>query len=160
MAKKIKDWTTKAGLRAVVILANDGSHHCGYVEVNKHHPLFGKHYGDKCCPPLPEDEVVGKRGLISILINACNEGDKISIDMYFNVHGGISFSDKFKNESDGWWFGYDCAHLGDLTKGDYSFGDGVWRDEEYCIAECESLAKQLVDFWENDSDKVEKIKTV
>lgn len=29
--KIVKSWTTEAGLPAVILLVNDGSHHCGYV---------------------------------------------------------------------------------------------------------------------------------
>ena len=35
--KVIKDWTTKSGLRAVILLVR-GSHHCGYVEVPEQEP--------------------------------------------------------------------------------------------------------------------------
>lgn len=33
--KVVKDWITKAGLRAVILLVR-GSHHCGYVQVPEH----------------------------------------------------------------------------------------------------------------------------
>jgi len=145
----VKDWTTKAGLRAVILLVNDGSHHCGYVEINEGHPLFNKEYTEKCCPQLPEGETIGRRGVIPLLC-ADMSAKLISADVYFNVHGGITFSGEFKNESKGWWFGYDCAHAGDKMKlpSLASFGDfdgDVWRDEAFCIAECEDLARQLAE---------------
>lgn len=40
-----KDWTTEAGLRAVV-LATVMGHRCGYVGVPKGHPHYDKDYND------------------------------------------------------------------------------------------------------------------
>lgn len=143
MYDKVKDWTTKSGLRAVVLLVNEGSHHCGYVEVPEDHYLFKKNYSDACLPKLPDDTAIGKRGVISLLCHD-PEAEKTSPEIYFDVHGGITFSNQLKNEGDSWWFGYDCAHAGDQTKANISFDfGGVWRDEEYCITECESLASQI-----------------
>ena len=57
------------------------------------------------------------------------------------VHGGLTFSDKFK-DSDLWWIGYDCAHSGDYSNFNPT---GKVRDVDYCTKQCENLAKQLVD---------------
>lgn len=144
MSEKMKDWITNSGLRAVILLVNKGSHHCGYVEINEGHPLFKKNYSENCCPQLPEETEIGNRGIIPLM---CMDKDQemLSPDCYFNVHGGITFAGDFKHESDGWWFGYDCAHCGDETRSAHSmkFNGDIWRDEEYCTTECESLAEQL-----------------
>lgn len=42
--KIVKEWTTKAGLKAVILLVNDGSHHCGYVQAPEN--LKGVDYND------------------------------------------------------------------------------------------------------------------
>lgn len=47
-----------------------------------------------------------------------------------------------------WWFGFDCAHSGDMSPGyDREFmsslRDGAYRDAGYAQREVESLAKQL-----------------
>jgi hypothetical protein len=116
--KTEKEWTTEAGLKAQVIATPMG-HRCGYVGVPEGHPMYGKHY----------DEV----------------------NVY--VHGGLTFS----HDEDGlWWFGYDCAHSDDakdpeLMSDEYKkvfmdwprFNEGAIRTLEFCVAECESLAKQL-----------------
>lgn len=118
--KVIKDWTTQAGLRAVVLLVR-GSHHCGYVE-------------------LPER--LGEPGY-----------DESPI-MELNVHGGVTYAGNLLEMDNKYVVGYDCAHYGDYMKCPeelkgtdmeklWAFDDGVWRDEEFCTNECESLAKQI-----------------
>lgn len=154
-----KDWTTKAGFRAVIVLPDIG-HHCGYVGIPPSHPLHGKNYGDVCdCLVFPSDESMGKRGVIPIF---CSNGEATP-DAVFDVHGGINFSggdsDYPAKSTDLWWFGYDCGHSGDGRSESYlktmeerypnqpfMWTDrGVFRDVDYCISECESLAQQLVD---------------
>jgi len=112
------DWITSAGLRAIVIFGRLGFH-CGYVGVPSSHPLFGVKYSEPSqrYGKAPED--------------------------MFDVHGGLTYSggeDDFPVESDLWWFGYDCGHLGDVSD---ICSEGVFRDLDYCKAECESLAKQI-----------------
>ena len=113
-----KEWTTEAGLKATVIATPMG-HRCGYVGVPAGHPMYGKHY------------------------------DEVEVD----VHGGLTYSEL----DDGLWtFGYDCAHWDDakdpaLMSDEYKkvfgeaarWGGSVIRTLEFCVAECESLAKQL-----------------
>lgn len=110
-----KDWITRAGLRAVVTAHETLGHHCGYVAVPEGHPLFGKHYD--------------------------HAGD-------IEVHGGLTYSGgegKYPVEAGGvWWFGYDCAHLGDLIPGAvYTSPEDTFKDLKFNECECESLAEQL-----------------
>ncbi len=43
--KKIKDWKTKSGFRAVIQLATPSyPHYCGYVLVPESHPAYKKPY--------------------------------------------------------------------------------------------------------------------
>lgn len=50
-------------------------------------------------------------------------------------------------EPDGvWWFGFDCAHSGDLSprrEFEPLFNDGSYRDIEYVTEQVRSLAQQL-----------------
>ncbi len=107
----IKSWITEAGLSAYILLVNDGSHHCGYVEA----------------PPA----LAGK--------------DYDTIEDVIEVHGGVTYGGKayFLPDADNkpWVFGYDCAHCDDRTK---YWDHGTWRDVAFCEAECEELAKQLI----------------
>ena len=115
--KTEKEWTTEAGLKATVIATPMG-YRCGYVGVPEGHPLYGKHYDD------------------------------VDVD----VHGGLTYSNL---EDELWTFGYDCAHWDDardpeLMNDEYKKvlmnwmeGGGTIRTLEFCVAECEALAKQL-----------------
>lgn len=144
-----KDWVTKAGLRAVVLIAHE-SHRCGYVMVPKDHPLFGFDYGDNC-PALAEahkkalEGEVGKRGIIDIF---CHDGVTPTPSIVFDVHGGLTFAGgggKYPAESDGWWFGFDAAHSGDGSMSPHRmFNDGPVRSLSYMEQECENLAEQIV----------------
>lgn len=147
-----KDWTTKAGFRAVVI--HTGRHRCGYVAVTKDHPLFGLNYNDtssKVKTPSME-EPIGKRGIMGLITS---DKDNLRLDAIFNVHGSLTYSSHSSNESypvpgdNLWWFGYDCAHCDDASdpncKDAYVNEHGVFRSLAYCLTECESLAQQFID---------------
>jgi hypothetical protein len=161
-----KDWVTKAGLRAVVIMSSMG-HHCGYVGVPSGHPLHGTKYNEPTAALIPpnDGEPVGKRGAISVMCAAFNPELMQAPEMVFDVHGGLTYSGgsaDYPAVSDGlWWFGYDCGHYGDskspeacqrsrekypndpiLWDSEY---DGTFRDLPYCVRECESLARQIVE---------------
>jgi hypothetical protein len=133
----LKDWITKSGLRALVIKNCHVGHNCGYVGIPENHPLYGKDYSQHCDVLIPlrnkiKNESIGKRGIIPIF---CWDGESASIQIIFNVHGGVTFSGTHKLvKSKLWWIGYDCGHSGDTPEK---------CDLKYCIKECESLAKQL-----------------
>ena len=123
-----KDWTTEAGLRAVVIATPMG-HRCGYVGV----PEGNKFYG------LGYDDVHLNEGVHGGLTYAQGNGE-------------------YPVEADLWWFGFDCAHYDDKkdwsimddrhkevyrTLMDLDFEGSTIKDTAFCVAECESLAEQL-----------------
>jgi len=104
-----------SGLRCEMVRHAILGHWCGYVSIPKGHPYFEQDY------------------------------DTPEID----VHGGLTWARAFPGgenhpATDDWWFGFDCAHAGDLTPGSgLHSGDDVYRDMIYVRAECESLAAQL-----------------
>lgn len=123
--KVVKSWVTKAGLNACVLLVNDGSHHCGYVEV-------------------PE-------AILHLDFESWGD-DSPSI----GVHGGVTYQGIPDWSNGKEVIGFDCAHAGDMMKCPEKYkgtslehlsmyNGGTWRDEEYCINECESMAEQLID---------------
>ena len=63
-----------------------------------------------------------------------NKNYKLSYDDLEDVyvHGGVTFSDFIDGE---YWFGFDCAHYNDSFE---------IQSLEYCVYECENLAKQLL----------------
>ncbi len=150
-----KDWTTAAGLRAVVIMTDSG-HRCGYVGVEADHPLHGVEYSEKSpYLKLNPERSTEKMSPIQVLCGAGKDMDDLNSPEYvFEVHGGLTFSGagkgKYPVEADLWWFGYDCAHAGDapapgsrMAKYSMGFEGDVHRTLEFCEGECESLAKQL-----------------
>jgi hypothetical protein len=94
------------------------------------------------------------------------------ISLAFEVHGGVNYANDHVpgRESDGrWWFGFDCGHADDYAPGaanvkkimgemidsmpkeargfmrDIVFRtEGVYRDQQYVVSECQSLASQLI----------------
>jgi hypothetical protein len=151
-----RDWITSAGLRAVVIMVEDMGHRCGYVGLPVEHPLFGVGYSDKS-PALKAnmERSTEKLSPIDVLCAAASEPDELNSPLYmFEVHGGITYAGKgdYPVASDLWWYGYDCAHGGDVPRpevvkakypGRGYWEQGVHRSLDYCLFECESLAAQL-----------------
>lgn len=148
-----KDWITKSGLRAVAGVVRE-SHRCGYVGVPKTHKLYGKDYGHSLDKEhwecLESNKETFKGSPIDILLAAYerNDGEVGPRLSYFvNVHGGLTYAggkDNYPAVGDEWWFGFDCAHLGDARMNDDrpSYGDAV-RSLAYVEEECEALAEQL-----------------
>lgn len=153
-----KDWTTRAGFRAVAIMGSLG-HRCGYVGVPVGHPLHGVSYSDEADALLEisGDEPIGKRGSIPILCAALSGGIKQTPEMVFDVHGSLTYANgraDYPVESDLWWFGFDCGHCDDAPSDEYiekmdarfrgMYREGVHRSLDYVTDECESLAAQIV----------------
>lgn len=156
-----KDWTTKNGLRAVVIICQerDGTqmHRCGYVGVPKGNVLYGVKYSDHI-PALERysaNAVMGQKSPILILTAGVDapEGQTIRAcpETIFDVHGGITYSGtagSYPVESDLHWFGFDCAHCDDAPITPSRFGferDGIVRSLKFCVSQCENLAQQIVE---------------
>lgn len=141
-----KEWVTEAGFKAVII---NGRHRCGYVGIPPTHPAYNKPYDEQldCIKQEVVDNCeIGKKSPILAFTAACrsdNEGNSIrrSIDILIDVHGGVTYSggsDSYPiEEKDIWWFGFDCAHYDDNEIGGQSL--------DYCIQQCESMAKQLLE---------------
>ena len=78
-----------------------------------------------------------------------------SPEVVFDVHGSLTYAaedDAYPVADSGlWWFGYDCGHSGDAPEpgslmAKYRVSsDAVLRTLDYCVAECESLAQQIVE---------------
>jgi hypothetical protein len=121
----------------------------------------------------PFDQGVGPMDLfIHMFSGAKSMEDACPISLAFHVHGGVSYADDHVPDhepDDHWWFGFDCGHAGDYapamagdknkmmnemidsmpeearaTMRNIVFRDaGVYRDQQYVVGECQSLAAQL-----------------
>lgn len=162
-----KDWITDAGMRAIVIITlyDDGNrrHRCGYVGVTKDHPAYKVGYSDPLLEYISQEQVdnttIGEKSSILILTATCNSEDEFnkvrrSLDILIDCHGGLTYSSSIENgsypvESDLWWFGFDCAHYLDtpITPSKYDLEydriEGTAKTLNFCIKQCESIAKQL-----------------
>ena len=154
--KVIKEWTTKAGLKASCVINQRGVIN-GYVAVDKHSEYYKLNYNVYS---------VGFEDLHLWLdpYKRAAQGKLNNID----VHYGLTYSregSKYTN-LDGWVFGFDTAHSGDafnlyeafkhLSEDGDNFeefyernnymsqypGD-TYKDLDFVINECEKLAKQL-----------------
>ena len=128
---------------------------CGYVRVDESHLLFGVSYGDRV-EALSEmleqrkQQPIGKTPAFSILLAALGGGLEPTPDVVFQVHGGLTYSSKKAGDGtglEGWWFGFDCGHAGDLSPGLSKYHDPgpneTYRTIEYVRNEAKSLAAQL-----------------
>lgn len=161
------------GYRCIVLFIYSG-HRTAYVGIPESHPLYKQKYGEES-PLLSfdaiKDQQQGKRGIIPLVcfaFSSKNEEDGVRPDVFFDVHGSITYSDfhqEWTEENDTrWYFGFDCGHAGDandyrtalrhglISEEHYKymvslyerFGvDGEVRSLQYCIEECEHLAEQL-----------------
>lgn len=130
-----------------LIVRNPGGALCGYVGVPPDHRWHGVDYSD-CTRPIACDETW------------CGHGP----DNYMRVHGGLTYADRCQESEDPsrgichvpaegrpdnvWWFGFDCAHAGDLCPWWEQRGvglGGVYRDLSYVESEVASLASQLAE---------------
>lgn len=91
--------------------------------------------------------------------------DDILLDGLDHPHGGLTFADRW-DDGEGWWFGFDCGHAGDVSPFMLEYRnhqpDGLlsqmtrqrsestlWREEyrdvQYVMSHCERLAVQLAE---------------
>jgi len=139
----VKDWTTKVGLRAVLIHHDTAALRdlpqyavlnkewwCGYIVLSPGHPLYERH-------SRPQKIEFDADGCLPL----ADEFDDGGLHIELQMHGGltwIAFNDYLDemigNVEKGWWIGFDTAHADDLYR-KVSVG--------YCVEECESMAAQL-----------------
>ena len=106
-----------------------GGHFCGYVGVPKGHPLYAVSYMDEGVA-----DVAVHGGLTYSLGRMQHAGEDGSTGIYCVTEPGDPESI--------WWFGFDCAHCGDLCPS-WDIWNGVYRELGYVKDGCERLAFQL-----------------
>ena len=153
------------GMRCVALLGGHLGHRCGYVGVDKTHPLHGIEYSAEIPQALrekwttiAETTPVGKRGIFTLLLY---DPKHPRVEAMFNVHGSLTYSggkDTYPvPDSERWWFGFDCGHCDDApdTEAMLRYGfipnkfmenhGGTVRTLDYVIQECHNLADQLLE---------------
>lgn len=134
-----KEWEAH-GLACAVLLVAYGKHRCGYVKVPEGHPWHGVPYNKPApCGPLVDntDISVDDVGFLSAFVYALSDDtDSRDAEPGFQVavHGGVTFSGSLAAFDDGWWFGFDCAHLDDTRD--------VWTLDRVTV-ETERMAEQI-----------------
>ena len=136
----IKQFYTDENYHAMIV-KHEWGHLCGYIGIANNHILYNYGYGDNIDfikNKDIEDMKQGKRGEMALLHYALSEPDDgVRIDIYFDTHGSLTFSDFTKiGFSDLWYFGFDCGHNRDKFNP---------KSLDYVIDECKSLSKQLYD---------------
>lgn len=150
---------------------------CGYAGVSPRHPWNRKGYNEcvKGCaevPAKPLESIMGQpvpeiiqKVHMAKKYFVCDEDYKLghTPESIIEIHGGLTYSDACQGaichvplpgEPDPvWWFGFDCAHSGDVSPGLNSallrVGGGLghageyYKDVGYVKAEVEKLAAQL-----------------
>lgn len=152
---------THLGLPCCIVRHVSFGHLCGYVGVDPGHPFHGLNYDAQIegakeflkqamqHPKAPalwtELYELREQGVL---------GETISLCTLMDVHGGLTYADnappiKVEGYDGYWWFGFDCAHLGDLVPilANSSFHQrGEYRTFEYVKDQVRRLAEQLVIF--------------
>lgn len=141
---------TAAGLPGLIVRGPSGAL-CGYAGVAEGHPFFGVGYSG--CP-----EACGGERWPSEGESKCEHDRPIDA---IEAHGGLTYADACQpgegergichvpdaGEPDHvWWFGFDCAHSGDLCPSFEKFhqsGYDYYKGIAYVRLGVESLAAQL-----------------
>ena len=131
MKNKIeKQFTTEAGFEAFVVInkTTNMKWRCGYVIIPEESSLFKMDVSysvNLYDLDLDDPNIITKLKQQQKLCNV-------------DVHGGITYNDLYDVKDKGYCknycIGFDCAHYKDTIE---------VQTLEYCISQCESLAKQL-----------------
>lgn len=159
------------GLRCAMRRSRNSSW-CGYVGIGPEHPLFGLPTNHPLKLPRAwferrrGFEGAGMMDIFMFAIGGKELLEACPISLAFQVHGGVNWAqDSVPGQPpDGrWWFGFDCAHAGDYVPGVQDDlaqmvelmppetrevmsriinRESVYRDQQYVVSECQSLAAQ------------------
>ena len=138
-----KEFVTKHEHDAIVMIITDNgrlSHRCGYVRIEKDHPLYGlgvfKEIDLTMLFDIDQFVSTYEPGL-----DAPYDNPHYISELFYDVHGGVTYSGKIGVTN--WWIGFDCAHGGDGEIEEPKRIHGhVWTLDEV-VDECEKLSEQL-----------------
>jgi len=141
-----KEWQAH-GLKCVILRHPRGGFLCGYVGVPEDHPLHGADYGEPCAFLVARElgDLPDRQELVKAVL-AMASAYKGTPQSVLWVHGGLSYAHNGLRDYEGpplWWFGFDCAHSGDLCPNEQPCWGASYRDMAYVTRETEHLAEQL-----------------
>lgn len=122
-----KQWQDKETGLPCLIVRNDFGNLCGYVGVDKLHPLFEMHY----------------------------DGVEVSVHggLTYSSECQHRICHEVENEEKTWWLGFDCSHYGDFSPGlskyrgfDELNQDINYKDFSYVEQQCTNLARQIKNY--------------
>ena len=159
------------GFRCMILRTHaETANLCGYVGVKRDHPLYGVRLGERSTRleyllkrRMNETYDSNRVPIGTILKGLAGMDIEPTPESALSVHGGLTFAAKGRRKTpwdrSRFWFGFDCAHAGDLLPGFISLyrrlseergaGNlfrtmaGVYRDFNYVRVETERLAAQL-----------------
>jgi hypothetical protein len=156
----------KTGLPCLAVRHPSAGHWCGYVGVTPEHPLFGVGYSERsekleAALEARKQRSVGDNPGMGVLLALLSGEVEPTPDRALEVHGGITFADRCHGDPEGhtichvaeagepevFWFGFDCAHAGDLSPAYRTYfrepSPDRYRPLGYVRDECRKLAAQL-----------------
>lgn len=142
---------TLSGLPAMLKRHPVGGHWVGYVQVPDYHKWYEKsiqvctHWPQCVAESLPETfKPVGADGK-----NYWKCDHRLVVRLRAVVHGSVSFAGKVKGK-EGWWLGFDCGRLGDLSPAVFTLPNILkktqlppYRTKRFALGELEKLAREI-----------------
>lgn len=148
------DFTDDATGYLCALRRGPGGHWCGYIQVPTDHPWHGKSYSTHV--PMPKgwadnnETLIDEIGVMNVFCAGENALECPEIALLVRCHGGLTYSGSADWIGPGHWFGFDCAHAGDLCpkyKKDYGWHDGdIYRNMDYVIDCCRKAAGDIKKF--------------
>jgi len=146
MTENVRRWVDPiSGYRCKACLVEELGHWCGYAEVPPGHPLHGVDRNARMKPPPGWLDRARPLQALSVMDLLLVHDGSVPLGLLLEVHGGVTFAGAHHDDT-GWWFGFDCAHAGDLVPGLPRIPGApqcVYRDIDYVTMECQHLAEQL-----------------
>lgn len=134
-------WYDEAtGLPCIAHRHPSAGHWCGYVGVYPGHPLHGRDYDQ--CPRGGCEDTYCDHSASSVL-----DGAHGGLTYAKGCEGAVCHVPREGESHDVWWFGFDCAHSGDLSPGHLRYGGPsdheTYKTLDYVKRCCADLAASL-----------------
>lgn len=128
-----------------LVVQMEAGHLCGYVAIERDHPLYGKEMDEEVSDLIPfiatkeTENIEDEREYIGALLKAQELSPTIE-NMFRDIHNGITYCDydhvspQYMHSISSWLIGFHCADPSDTPE---------ICNEEFVAAECAKLSRQL-----------------